>query len=291
MDNNGSFRLQVQLGTSVKRLPDSGAPPGEPRQAARSPDGKYRAEATAGERIVLSLTELATGATQVLLDEPYKGDWSIGEIVWSPTSHAFYFDNSGAVACIWRYDLAQRSLSKVVPAHEAQNPTIFVHDNAEQIAYVEGAWEQDYRLKTARPINQRLKKTIAQGRQTLSTLPSEWIALENRGGQWVIEEYCEADTPRITIEPGASRLIFSYGMDAEPVQVTAALQTAIKTVSFVVQGPGGALSEAAELRYVSNDRAQAEITCFMCGGEPSPRRFIEASHRQDVRVVKEKCGR
>lgn len=46
-------------------------------------------------------------------------DWSLVNPTWSERRAVLYFDNSGAMACVWRVDLVNKVLSKIVPEHEA----------------------------------------------------------------------------------------------------------------------------------------------------------------------------
>jgi len=65
--------------------------------------------------------------------------FTIGGISWSEDDKILYFDNHEiALACIWRYDLETKELSKVVPEHEAEHPFAFSYKGREYVAYIEG---------------------------------------------------------------------------------------------------------------------------------------------------------
>jgi tetratricopeptide (TPR) repeat protein len=52
--------------------------------------------------------------------------FTIGGVSWSEDDKVLYFDNHDIeLACIWRYDLESKELSKIVPEHEAQQPFAF----------------------------------------------------------------------------------------------------------------------------------------------------------------------
>nr|VFJ61194.1 MAG: Caspase domain-containing protein [Candidatus Kentron sp. DK] len=128
--------------------------------AAVSPNGRYIAAANSGgyadfvlegaskefrlaigdgkgEFTGISLYDRASKQRNVLFRQEYTGDWSIGKILWSDDSARIYFDNSGAVACIWEYDVPERLLSKIVPEHGALHPFFFRYKNKDYILYVE----------------------------------------------------------------------------------------------------------------------------------------------------------
>jgi hypothetical protein len=87
--------------------------------------------------ISLTVVDNSTGDETVLFQQPYSGSWSIGQIVWADDD-VFYFDNSGAVACIWKVDLLEMTLSKVVPEHNARHPYYFEGGQGSFVAYIEG---------------------------------------------------------------------------------------------------------------------------------------------------------
>ena len=60
-----------------------------------------------------------------LISQEYEGSWSFGTGAWNASSDKFYFDNSGAVACIWELDIINKTLDKIVPEHTATAPIVF----------------------------------------------------------------------------------------------------------------------------------------------------------------------
>ncbi len=95
--------------------------------------------------ISLTVVDNSSGDETVLFEQPYSGSWSIGQIVWADDD-VFYFDNSGAVACIWKVDLLDMTLSKVVPEHIARHPYYFEGGRGSFVAYIEGNY-----VKIAKP--------------------------------------------------------------------------------------------------------------------------------------------
>jgi hypothetical protein len=61
-------------------------------------------------------------STETLISQQYDGSWSFGSGVWNIDETKFYFDNTGAVACIWELDVEKNTLNKIVPEHEAFKP-------------------------------------------------------------------------------------------------------------------------------------------------------------------------
>ncbi len=62
----------------------------------------------------------------------------IGGFCWHPQKNIVYFDNSGVCyACIWKVDLDNSSIEKIVPEHEAIHPHFFATATNEYVAYVE----------------------------------------------------------------------------------------------------------------------------------------------------------
>ncbi len=102
--------------------------------AVISPDRKSQVYWTDTQ---LYLKDLETGQTELLFAEEYKGDWSIGDVIWSNDSKRLYFDNSGPVACIWEYDLEASTLNKIVQDHKAIHPYYFSKDGSDYLIYVE----------------------------------------------------------------------------------------------------------------------------------------------------------
>jgi hypothetical protein len=95
--------------------------------------------------ISLTVVDNSTGEEAVLFRQPYSGSWSIGQVAWADDD-VFYFDNSGAVACIWKVDLADNTLSKIVPEHNARHPFAYNDGHRHFVAYIE-----ENRVKVAQP--------------------------------------------------------------------------------------------------------------------------------------------
>lgn len=104
-------------------------------------DGDYalatRGLNQSGEFAGLSMYDRKQNANSILFQQQYSGDWSIGNIIWSDNSESVYFDNAGAVACIWQYEISSRVLRKIVPEHEAHNPQFLRYQGREYVVYVE----------------------------------------------------------------------------------------------------------------------------------------------------------
>ncbi|WP_347903277.1 hypothetical protein [Pseudomonas purpurea] len=64
--------------------------------------------------------------------------WGIVNPTWSETRPVLYFDNNGARACIWRVDLATKTLSKIVPEHEAVSGHSIEFNGREALVYLDG---------------------------------------------------------------------------------------------------------------------------------------------------------
>lgn len=75
-------------------------------------------------------------SSETVLD-PETGGWSLSDLSWSERRPVLYFENSGAMACIWRVDLANKVLSKIVPEHIAGQPLAVELQGREAIVYIE----------------------------------------------------------------------------------------------------------------------------------------------------------
>lgn len=72
----------------------------------------------------------------------------ISSTFWSNDNRFIYFDNHNlAIACIWRYDLGTKELSKIVPEHEAKAPFAFTYHGKEYVVYIE-----ENMIKLATPV-------------------------------------------------------------------------------------------------------------------------------------------
>ncbi|PWB32534.1 hypothetical protein DCO48_13040 [Pseudomonas sp. SDI] len=65
------------------------------------------------------------------------GGWSLVNPTWSETRPVLYFDNSGGFACVWRVDLANKVLSKIVPEHEAVSAHPLEVNGREAVLYID----------------------------------------------------------------------------------------------------------------------------------------------------------
>jgi hypothetical protein len=88
--------------------------------------------------IFLSGTQLIltqnTQPNDTLINQKYDGTWSFRQGSWSSDNTKFYFDNSGAVACIWEINLNNKTLDKIVPDHWARSP-IYLFDQTDAVLY------------------------------------------------------------------------------------------------------------------------------------------------------------
>ena len=98
-------------------------------------DDKMFAESSNGELVIG-----VDGDTHVeFVTQEMDGEFVIGSETWSEDDKILYFDNYGeGLACIWRYDLETKELSKIVPEHEAEHPFAFSYKGKEYVVYVEG---------------------------------------------------------------------------------------------------------------------------------------------------------
>ncbi len=269
--------LRVALGEPRRSV----AAPPEPVSTslrAISPDGKFLAYVEAGPPVRMVVADLAARTETVVLEVPQGEGWSIGAVTWAPTSRAVYFDNLGGEACIWRYDLDTERLEKVVPAHRAHGPVPFLAAGMEQVAFVEGRGDVEAAVKTARRLGPGARKAWALGAATLNDYSTEWIALTQADGGWVVRSWCGAEADHLTIDATARRLTFQVGEDTRSADIDAAVTTGADTMSLVRATESGAYLEVAEFHFVRPDRSEAEITCFTCPGILESRRFVDAEH-------------
>jgi len=286
MKTRKRFRLElaVPAGDSESRP----APEGKftiAKPAAVSPDGRYQAAAEAGEQIVLRLTDRMKEKERIILRQAYEGDWSIGSVAWSPHGDAFYFDNAGAVACIWRYDIASGKLSKIVPAHEAFSPAPLVLPGVEWLGFIESPWEKTAYAKIARALTPEQKAALARGRKTLEPLAGIWLELERRGQKWVIQQRCGGNfhSMRILLGKGRPQLAFGPPDDETHLALDAALTTGEDTYALVARTAAGGLRELAELRFLDPQHHRLQVTRF--AGRRDRDRYIAASHRDEVETL------
>lgn len=166
-DNNG-MRYLIGSKSAPVREDFYPAPGGSSFTFAKSPSGRYTAAANienwapgalesapedyrlairgseGGSFTGIALHDRNTDENSVLFKQEYTGDWSIGTIIWSDDGEQIFFDNSGAVACIWRYDLGDRILQKIVPEHDASWPFFLRFKGRDYILYVQTeGWSSD----------------------------------------------------------------------------------------------------------------------------------------------------
>ncbi|WP_430811602.1 MULTISPECIES: hypothetical protein [unclassified Carboxylicivirga] len=77
-------------------------------------------------------------SSKTLISQQYDGSWSFGSGVWNNEETKFYFDNTGAVACIWELDVEKNTLNKIVPEHEAFNPFIINNETEKVLGFFLG---------------------------------------------------------------------------------------------------------------------------------------------------------
>lgn len=81
--------------------------------------------------------EYDSNAYDQVMDKNDKG-WSLVNPVWNETRPVLYFDNSGDFACVWRVDLQNKTLEKIVPEHEAISAVPVDVLGHEAVVYLEG---------------------------------------------------------------------------------------------------------------------------------------------------------
>ena len=99
-----------------------------------SPDKNHSIELT---DVNLIHKDLNNKKIDTLISQQYDGTWSFGTGCWDNNSKKFYFDNSGAVACIWELDLSNKTLDKIVPEHWATSPILMNDSLNTEILYCE----------------------------------------------------------------------------------------------------------------------------------------------------------
>ncbi len=265
--------------------------PGEPVVPGRavSPDGRYVAYVETDGHVRLVVTDQAEGTEWVVFDAPSGGEWSIGDVVWSSSSNAVYFDNKGQAACIWRYDLASGTLEKIVPAHDARSPVPYVQEGVEHLAYIDGVPGAESRLKITRKLGTQARRAFARGAATLADLPLEWVAVTKCGDAWVVETWSDTPRGRATVDPASGTLSLGFGQDTQRFGVTAATSMSEDRIALISTTPSGAYREIAEFHFLARDRSVAEITCFACQGDPAPRRYIDTGRASEYEKVGESC--
>ncbi len=94
------------------------------------------AEAINGE---LSIIYSETDITEIeFVTKGFENGFYIGNLSWSLDDKILYFDNyASGLACIWRYNIESKELSKIVPEHDAEHPFAFTYNYKEYVFYIE----------------------------------------------------------------------------------------------------------------------------------------------------------
>ncbi len=66
----------------------------------------------------------------------YQKGWAFGGLAFHSHLPVLFFDNHGPMACIWTYDLEEKTLVKIVPQHEAKLPRPFIYKGQDYVAFV-----------------------------------------------------------------------------------------------------------------------------------------------------------
>lgn len=100
----------------------------------KSPSNKYSIEFT---DVSLILRNFETKKIDTLINQSYEGSWSFGLGEWNSSSTKFYFDNSGAIACIWELDIVNCTIDKIVSEHWASSPVVMSDSLENEVLYCE----------------------------------------------------------------------------------------------------------------------------------------------------------
>ncbi|MDA0147406.1 hypothetical protein [Vibrio sp. LaRot3] len=87
----------------------------------------------------------------IIIDDVYNG-WVINNLGWGIDNYEFYFDNSSAYACIWRADLLEKRLERIVPIEDAVRPYAFRIGNVPYVLYSR-YWEKKLFIASPKPTN------------------------------------------------------------------------------------------------------------------------------------------
>ncbi len=169
------------------------AKPNHPKDPLRSPDGRYLAKLELNNDISVTIEDKMKNTKMVVIKEPYSGDWSFGTGIWAPDGETFFFDNSGAAACIWRYNVNEKKLQKIVPSHDASCPVAYLVDGKLRIAYFESPYKKEAKVFQARPLSAIELETLLTG-ETNAKLPAKWrnennaaVQLKQAGREYALE--------------------------------------------------------------------------------------------------------
>ncbi|MBI4820005.1 MAG: hypothetical protein HY791_27265 [Deltaproteobacteria bacterium] len=188
-----------------------------------SPDQKSKLSLS-GAQITLYAE---SGSREVLVKQDFTGAWSIGQAAFSDDSKTLFFDNAGKNACIWELHLPTKSLTKVVPEHEAEHPFFFRKDGREGLAYVErNTVRVSVRSETPRESMPpwKIAPTASEIDELIPKLgESKWLRAVSENGQTVINEYCSAEVPSVALAKSKNRgfpqLVFGFGQDTATMRV------------------------------------------------------------------------
>lgn len=104
-----------------------------------SPDGKWRLASSDGNvkepdegmyvfpvnRPDLGLNVFANKADNSITDDEFG---YIRQFIWGSDSNTFYFDNSGALGCIWKTDIEKKSTQRIIPVEGILDPFYINYD-------------------------------------------------------------------------------------------------------------------------------------------------------------------
>lgn len=109
-----------------------------------SPDGNAQLNTDGG---MLKIED--SKGSSIVISDVYNG-WVINNLGWGVDNYEFYFDNSSAYACIWRADLLEKRLERIVPIEDAVRPYAFRIGNVPYVLYTR-YWEKKLYLASPNP--------------------------------------------------------------------------------------------------------------------------------------------
>ncbi len=65
------------------------------------------------------------------------------QYVWGDDSNTFYFDNSGALGCIWKTDIDKKTTKRIIPVEGILDPFYIKYDGEDMILSVYSYSYQD----------------------------------------------------------------------------------------------------------------------------------------------------
>lgn len=119
-----------------------------------SPDGKWRLTSSDGNvkdpdegmyvfpvnRPDLGLNVFADKADNSITDDIFG---HTRQYVWGDDSNSFYFDNSGALGCIWKTDIGNKTTKRIIPVEGILDPFYIKYDGEDLILSVYSYSYQD----------------------------------------------------------------------------------------------------------------------------------------------------